>query len=229
MAEDWLDAFPPLKNLDGETAARLRGSALRITLPAGASVFTHGSPCRTYPFVVSGSIRVQMISEGGREIVLYRVGRGETCVLTTSCLLAGENYPAEAITESEVAAAILPAGWFQDLLARSAPFRAFIFQTYGRRITSLMLLIEEVAFRRVDVRLAEQLIDRCGGPGGALAITHQQLAAELGSVREVVSRQLKEFERRGWLALRRGRIDRVDVSALRNFLERASGATSFAP
>ena len=226
MAEEWLDAFPLLKTLDAASMARLRRSASLITLPAGSALFTNGSPCRSYLFVVSGSIRVQMMSEGGREIVLYRVGSGETCILTTSCLLAHEEYPAEATTESEVAAAVLPGDCFHDLLALSAAFRAFIFQAYGRRITNLMLLIEEVAFRRVDIRLAEHLIDRCGGMAGRLTMTHQQLAVELGSVREVVSRQLKKFERRGWLALRRGSIDIVDAPALRDFLDRDSKAAS---
>ena len=225
MADDWLAAFPLLKALDEGTTTTLRRSASLITVPAGSTVFTHGGECRSYLLVVSGSIRVQMSSEGGREIVLYRVGSGETCVLTTSCLLANEDYPAEAITETEVTAAVLPVARFHDLVARFAPFRAFIFQTYGRRITELMLLIEEVAFRRIDVRLAEHLISRSGGTCGQLATTHQQLAVELGSVREVVSRQLKEFERRGWLLLRRGSIEIVDVSGLRDLLDRDARLT----
>ena len=162
-----------------------------------------------------------MISEGGREIVLCRVGSGETHVLTTSHLLANEDYPAETTAETEVAAPVLPAGAFQDLLDQNRPFHAFIFQSYGRRIADLMLLIEEVAFQRVDVRLAESLINRCNGADGDLAMTHQQLAVESSSAREVISRQLKEFEGRDWLAVHRGRIDKIDISALRVFLERA--------
>lgn len=215
---DWLKAVPLLKGLEHETAEVLGRSASLVTMPKGCPVFAVGSPCRNSLLVISGSIRVQMISEGGREIVLYRVGSGETCILTTSCLLAAEAYPAEARTETEVVAALLPAEVFHALLGRSPLFRTHIFQTYGRRITDLMLLIDEVAFRRIDVRLARFLVDRCDKAGSGLAVTHQQLALELGSAREVISRQLKEFERRGWLILRRGQIDRVDVPALRRFL-----------
>lgn len=218
LENDWLKVVPLLKGLEYETAAVLRRSASLVILPPGAPVFAVGTPCRNSLLVISGSIRVQMISEGGREIVLYRVGAGESCVLTTSCLLAAEAYPAEARTETEVAAAVLPAGVFHDLLGRSPVFRTYIFQTYGRRITDLMLLIDEVAFRRIDVRLARFLVDRCERAGSGLAVTHQQLALELGSAREVISRQLKEFERRGWLILRRGQIDQVDVPAIRLFL-----------
>ncbi len=215
---DWLSVVPLLKGLEPETLQVLRQSATRVTMPAGSPVFTAGSPCRNALLVILGSIRVQMISEGGREIVLYRVGPGETCVLTTSCLLAAEDYPAEARAETEVAAAILPAAVFHDLLGRSVRFRTHVFQTYGRRITDLMLVIDEVAFRRIDLRLAKLLVERCDPRGRGLAATHQQLALELGSAREVISRQLKEFERRGWLILRRGQIDRVDIPALRLFL-----------
>lgn len=218
MADNWLDAFPHFKTLDPRAAASLRGAASLLALPAHSGLLAPGSPCRDFLFVISGVIRVQMISQSGREIVLYRIGGGETCILTTSCLLANEDYPAEAVTETAVVGAALPAAAFHELLDRSAAFRSFVFQTYGRRIADLMLLIEEVAFRRIDVRLAECLVSKCRGTNRGLAMTHQQLAVELGSAREVVSRQLKEFERRGWLTLARGRIDVVDVTALQAFL-----------
>lgn len=155
-----------------------------------------------------------MTAESGREIVLYRVDAGETCVLTTACLLAHEAYSAEGITESQVRAVTISARTFHELLGRSTVLREFVFRSYGSRISDLMLLVEEVAFKRIDLRLARFLADRADA-GGNLGATHQAIAVELGTAREVVSRQLKEFERQGLVALSRGRISVRDAAALR--------------
>lgn len=219
--EDWIAGFAPLQRLDASDRADLIRAARVLRLPAGAAPFSRGAPCEHYILIVAGTVRVQMIGESGREIVLYRVGQGETCILTTSCLLAGQDYPAEAITETEVVAAIVAGPAFHDLLARSAIFRDFVFQSFGRRLADLMVLVEEVAFRRIDARLAGLLLERAG-PGGALASTHQDLAIELGSAREVISRQLKDFERRGLVALQRGHVRIIDADGLRAVAARAT-------
>jgi CRP/FNR family transcriptional regulator len=163
--------------------------------------------------VLDGSVRVQKLGENGREIVLYRVGRGETCLLTTSCLIARERYPAEGITETEVRAAALPVEVFNEALALSAAFRGFVFAAFGARLAELMALIEAVAFERVEARLARRLLEAETASGEVIA-THQELAAELGTAREVVSRFLKEFERRGYVRLARGRIEIAERAAL---------------
>ncbi len=211
--DQWIDAFPALAALDAPARRTLAAAAQVVTLPRGAAPFRAGADCESYVLVIEGSVRVQMISEGGREIVLYRVEDGQTCILTTACLMADEAYPAEAIAETPVVAAILPASRFRALVADSAVFRHFVFAAYGRRLAELMALIQEVAFRRIDARLAELLLARAAA-GGDVAATHQELATELGSVREVVSRQLKEFERRGLVRLARGRVSLLDRSAL---------------
>lgn len=218
---DWTDAFPALAALDEASRRRLAAGAQVATLPRGAAPFRSGGSCETYVFVIRGSIRVQMVSESGREIVLYRVEDGQTCILTTACLMSGEFYPAEAVAETEVKAAVLPAAHFRDLVASSDGFRRFVFEAYGRRLADLMAVIQEVAFRRIDARLAELLLGRA--VAGEVAATHQELATELGSVREVVSRQLKEFERRGWLRLARGRITITDPRALAGLADRPAG------
>lgn len=218
-ADDWLAAFPQLKDLEEPARIRLADAARVKTLPSGFAAFGRGSPCESYLFIVSGTVRVQMISESGREIVLYRVGGGETCILTTACLLSQDDYPADARTETDVEVAMVPASAFRDLVAASAVFRDFVFRSYGRRIADLMLLLEEVAFRRVDVRLAKHLIARSAAD--ELTITHQELAVDLGSAREVISRQLKEFERRGWVVLRRGRIEIANAAALRDLADQS--------
>ncbi len=210
----WLDAFPGLAELGGDALRLLRTAAVPQTIPAGTVLFRSGSPCRHYFMILDGTVRVGMVGANGREIVLYRVGRGETCILTTACLMARRDYGAEGMAETAVGALALPRGPFEELIAQSAGFRDFVFTSYGARLTDLILLVEEVAFRRIDVRLAGLLIQRAAGAGG-LAITHQEIAVELGTAREVVSRQLKEFERRGWVALSRGRVTVVDGPALR--------------
>ncbi len=214
MPENWIDAFPGLAKLEQPARPILQRAAMVVTLPAGTAPFRHGDSCESFLFVLSGTVRVHMVSETGREIVLYRVEDGQTCILTTCCLMSNEDYPAEAVTESEVKAAVLPAAGFRELVARSTVFRDFVFSTYGRRILDLTLLVEEVAFRNIDLRLARFLLESMDAEG-RLSLTHQEVAVELGSVREVISRQLKEFERRSWVALRRGRIDVVDAGALR--------------
>lgn len=209
----WLARFPVLcATRDAvwlETARRMS----LVTLPAGARVFRPGDPCRHFLMLLEGAVRVQVVSEGGREIVLYRIGPGETCILTTACLFAGEPYPAEGVTETDVRAAALPLALFHETLAGSDGFRRFVFASFGERVAALLLLVQEVAFGRMDVRLAQRLL-RLGGADGALAATHQQLAAELGSAREVVSRLLKEFERHGWVRLSRGQIELLDREGL---------------
>jgi len=209
-----LEALARRAGLDEAARRRLAG-AHRVAVPAGAVLFRPGDRCESYLVVLSGTARVQHVSEGGREIVLYRIGAGETCILTTACLMAGEAYSAEGIAETAVEAVAVPQAAFHDLIAASASFRRFVFASYGARLADLMLLVEEVAFGRIDVRLARFLAAH-GGAAGTVAMTHQDLATELGTAREVVSRQLKEFERRGWVALHRGRIDLTDGTALRS-------------
>ncbi len=210
---DWPARFAGLDQLDPATRALLERAAMIVDLPAGAVPFRPAQPCDGYVFVISGAIRVQLLSETGREIVLYRVEAGQTCILTTACLMGGGEYPAEAVAETDVTAALLPNAAFHELLGRSPTFRAFVFGAFGRRFADLMVVVDEVAFRRIDLRLARFLLDHMDAER-RLALSHQEIAAELGSVREVVSRQLKEFERRGWITLDRRRVEILDTAAL---------------
>ena len=216
----WLSMFPKLARLDPDARGRLLREAQVASLPAGAVVFHDGDRCERYLMVLEGSVRVQMVAESGREVVLYRVGPGETCILTTACLLAGDDYGAEALSETPVRAVTLPGLTFDHLLATSPAFRRFVFASYGNRIGDLMLLIQEVAFRRVDGRLGRFLLDHRDAEG-CLELTHQALAKELGTVREVVSRLLKEFERRGLVVLGRGHICVTDAEGLRRLSDQS--------
>jgi CRP/FNR family transcriptional regulator len=164
--------------------------------------------------VIDGSVRVQALSPGGREVTLYRVGSGQSCVITTSCLIGQEDYPAEGVTETETTALILSQGVFKELLSKSEAFRRFVFANQGRRLSDLIHRVEDVAFGRVDARLARLLVGRSESGGGRISATHQQLASELGTAREVVSRQLKLFEKKGWIAVRRGAVEIHNPAAL---------------
>lgn len=200
--------------LDEKTRNAFFELAQKVTLPAGETVFHEGMACANFLFVQHGSVKVRKTSEQGREIVLYRVESGQSCLLTSFCLMNSEQYNAEGITETPVSALVLPAVHFHSLLETSASFRQLVFRSLGMRISDLLVRIEEVAFRRVDVRLAQYLAQY---PQRDLKITHQDLAVELGSVREVVSRQLKDFERKAWVGLHRGRIEILQRDQLRQF------------
>ncbi len=218
MTTDWLSSFPGLTNIDADVRQALLDSGQVVHVPAGTAVFQPGSECGQYLFLVDGTVRVQMVAENGREIVLYRVTGGETCVMTTACLLAHQNYGAEGMAETDIRAVAISDPVFKRLLGASELFREFVFSAYGARLADLMVLVEEVAFRRLDLRLADFLLKNQGGEG-TITTTHQALAVELGSVREVVSRVLKEFERRGWVKLSRGRIEVVDGAGLLGYID----------
>jgi len=158
MSANWTDDSPMLRELDEETKAMLRRSAARVVIPQGKVVFRPGDECLQFPLIVSGSIRVQRVTESGREIVLYRVTANETCILTIASLLASEHYAAEGITETEVVAYILRARPFDELMNSSSGFRRLVFEGYSRRITMLMSKIEELLCTRIDMRMAERLL-----------------------------------------------------------------------
>lgn len=201
--------YPALRDLP-QSAQRLIEHAQVFSLPAGAEVFNERQSCRGFPFVLRGGIRVVKAASNGRELPLYRVTPGETCVITSSCLLGHADYNARGMTEDETELLLLPREAFEALLAYE-PFRAFVFQLFSERIAELMQLIEEVAFRKLDQRLAALLLGR----GRVVHATHQQLADELGSVREFVSRLLKGFAAQGFVALGREQIEILDAAGLR--------------
>lgn len=179
--------------------------------PKDTVLFRHGSPCQQFFFVLSGSARVQYRAPEGGEIILYRVGKGESCALTISCLLGGSNYPAEGIVEENLTIAALSGKLLQQALA-DADFRRVVFANMGQRLLDLMLVIDAIAFQRMDKRLAQLLQQR----DLLINTTHQELARELGTAREVVSRLLKDFEHRGWLTLGRGRITVNNSAAIQH-------------
>jgi len=210
---DWTQRFDGLSNLSGVVRSRLLAHSAVVFVPENTVVFGPGKAPDSLLLLLEGCVRVQQLSEKGREIVLYRVNSGESCVLTTACLLASENYSAKGFAETDIEAVTIPQDIFDDLIAQSKEFRNFVFTAYSKRITELFTIIEEVAFQRLDIRLAQKLI-ALGKGQSYLKTTHQQLAVELGSAREVISRQLQEFQRRNWIAQSRGTIEMLDIGQI---------------
>lgn len=205
----WIERFHGLRTLPEPVKAQLVTDSTVMKVPAGTAVFGPGAVPDNLLFLLNGRVRVQQTSESGRDIVLYRVEAGESCVLTTACLLAHEPYSAEGVTETEVTAVAIPRGAFDRLMASSKEFREFVLTAYARRITDLFRVIDDVAFGRIDVRLAGRLLS-LASESDELATTHQQLATELGTAREVISRVLNDFQKRGFIAQSRGKITLLD-------------------
>ena len=210
-SESWLSLFPSLTGLPAAVSGELESLKV-MRVPKNTVLFRDGDACQGYVFVLNGSVRVQKMDVEGREIVLYRVEDGQTCMLTSACLLGDKPYPAEGIAELDTELVLIPAGRFDELLA-SSEFRKFALAMISDRIADLMALIEDVAFGRMDVRLIRRLMELDNGSHN-LRLTHQQLATELGTAREVISRILKDFERRGFVTLGRGEVNLNDLGAL---------------
>lgn len=213
MTVSWVERFPGLSRLEVAAKQRLAEHSEIVSIPEGTVVFGPGKSPENMLFLLDGTVRVQQVSDTGREIVLYRIHAGESCVLTTACLLAFEDYAAEGVAETPVEAAVVPRAVFDDLVARSPSFRSFVFAAFSKRITDLFRMVDEVAFQRVDVRLAHKLLELAEGQT-SISTTHQKLSVELGTAREVISRQLQEFQRRGWIEQARGTVTLLDTDAL---------------
>lgn len=184
-----------------------------LNLPEGTRVFQEGDECQGFVILKNGSIRVQKVAENGRMIVLYRVDPDNLCILTTSCLLGGRGYDAEGICEVDTEALVLPKAKFQEILDHSAGFREFVFSSLASRLTGLIVKINQVALTNVETRLLILLLQKSQATG-LLTMTHQDLASELGSAREVISRHLKRLEAQGLVRLGHGQIEILDVAAL---------------
>jgi len=203
LVERVCELFPVFRSFSAGALADLLAGSIPLEAPSGTLMFEASSPCRAFPMLLRGSIRVAKTAENGRELLLYRVTPGESCILTSSCLLGNAVYPARGVAESDLSGIVLPKEVFEGLVEQSPAFRDYIFGMFASRLSDLMLLVEEVAFRRLDQRLAGILLSK-GEP--LIHITHQGLADELGSAREIVSRLLKNFEEQGWVALGRQQI-----------------------
>ena len=222
MDTTWITKFKGLDRLPAPIKAELEAGSQIVTVPAGTQIFAPGQTADNLLLLIDGTVKVQQKSETGREVFLYRVHAGESCVLTTACMLAFEDYSAEGTTETDVTAVAIPRKTFDDLVAKSSVFREFVFTAYSRRITDLFTLIDDIVFQRMDVRLAGRLLELADSQD-VIHATHAVLATELGTAREVISRTLSEFQRRGWVVQSRGEVRLVVREGLERLVKTVGG------
>ena len=198
------------------------GLATRTQIPPSHSLFNLGDECDNYVIVETGKIRVELLSTNGQQLLLYRIVEGQSCVMTTSCLLGDNRYFAHATSETPVNLLLIPREKFRSLLIESSEFRDFVFDGFSERLSSLMQRTAELATNTVDQRLAASLLANAQtqgelvkeGNGSAVHLTHEQLAIEIGSAREVVSRRLAAFEKMGLIKRHRGHVEILDQDNL---------------
>ncbi len=212
---DWLRTYPALEKLDDPAWQKAVHKMNLMEVPTGTVVFRPGDPCANLLFLIKGRVRVFMTGDNGREIVLSHLKGGDLCVFTLTTLLQTADYSATAITETPTRAACLPAADFREAFAASRGFQDFILSTMAQRMHDTLYLLQEVAFERLEMRLVCFLL-RHGDSGEdrAIEMTHQQIASELGTTREMISRMLKDMERRGCVHLSRKRIELTDTRQL---------------
>lgn len=210
-----LKTFPFLKDGDDEIREQMQEHASIVKIPKGNCIFLEGDECKHFALVLTGTARVYKLGESGREITLYRLHPGDSCILTASCILSQNRFPAVAVAEENIESAVVPAHIFREWIGKYEVWRNYIFNLLANSLSSVMAMLEEVAFRRMDVRIAEYIISLAKHSHNGIKITHQDIAMELGTSREVVSRILKHFEYEKLISLQRGVITLNDVDKFR--------------
>ena len=205
--------LPFLQRADVELVGEFKQAAFLARIVKGKDVFIEGDHCDAIALLISGVVRVYKIGETGREITLYRFGLGESCILTANAILSQQSFPAIATVEQDAEAVMIPAEKFREWVSRFEIWRKFVFDLLSQRLSSVMAIVDEVAFQRMDTRVASLLLTR-SSVQNPIRITHQEIAAELGSSREVISRLLEDFSERGFIRVRRGEVEILDPDGL---------------
>lgn len=212
---NWLHAFPLLRTLPATTRETLRvGSSVRRLQP-GHALFKTGEQCEYAVLILAGTLRLQRTSEDGHEMTLNHLKPGDCCHITVSCTLASDDHHASVIADTESMVILIPRLLLQQLMADCDEWRKLVFKMLDSQVNNLIDMVERVAFGPIEKRLSEHLLTNCH-TDLVVYETHRELAADLGTAREVVSRALKKFERAGWISQRRGQITILDVTALQH-------------
>jgi CRP/FNR family transcriptional regulator len=219
QAQGAVELLPFLADPRSSIARAFASQATLARFPAGTTVFHEGDLCSTFSILASGEVRVFKIGETGREITLYRFGRGESCILTANCILSQQLFPAIAVVEQPAEAFVVPHAVFFDWIDEFSSWRTYVFQLLAQRFATVMMVVDEVAFRRMDARIAELLLRQTSPEQPALTLTHHAIAAELGTSREVVSRILADFAANLLVKLTRGTVTVVNRAGLLQRIE----------
>lgn len=206
-------AMPFLQRADEALAAELKREAQFATIPAGRDVFVDGDRVDGIALLLSGVVRVYKIGETGREITLYRFGLGQSCILTANAILSQKSFPAIATVEEDAEAVMIPAEVFRVWVNKYDLWREFVFDLLSERLSTVMAVVDEVIFKRMDRRVASLLL-RQARVQNPMRVTHQEIAAELGSSREVISRILEDFSKEGLVESGRGTVEVLDFKGL---------------
>jgi len=191
-----IEVFPFVNNSQALKEALIESCSI-VKLPKGSFICMEGNQCTLLPLVLSGTARIYKFSESGREITLYRLDRGQSCILTASCILAEIDFPAFAIAETDIEALAVPTVKFQLWMDEFAGWRSYVFTMLANRLSTVISVVEEIAFRDMDSRLSNYLLIQADTDLLVIPKTHETIASDLGTSREVVSRLLKGFEREG--------------------------------
>lgn len=195
--------FPRLKDAEKEVRDDFFNQGKAINLVKSEFINIEGNICGNVAFLLSGQARVYKMSEGGREITLYRIESGESCILTVSCILSDQNFPAFAVADQDLQAIIVSSDNFQRWVRQYSFWQEYVFNLVSKRLGAIIAVVEEIAFNKIDTRIAKHLLTV---KDSIIAETHQEIASEIGTSREVVSRILKDFEHEGLITLSRGKI-----------------------
>jgi len=211
---DVLDALPFLEGYVKGGVEEFLNHAVYSKIPKGKIITTEGEKCISFSFVLSGSIKVYKVADNGREITLYYLNRGESCILTASCILSKKTFP--AISEAEVDTEVLsiPSAVLLNWVDKYEHWRAYVFNLMSSRLANIITIVEEIIFRNVDIRLANYLLKYSREGQNIISRTHSSIASDIGTSREVVSRLLKEFEESGIISLSRGHINIINLNLL---------------
>jgi CRP/FNR family transcriptional regulator len=207
--------LPVLKEATSQLVREFQQVAFLTRIPAGHDVFLEGDSVDAIALLISGAVRVYKIGETGREITLYRFGHGESCILTANAILSQRSFPAIATVEKDAEAVMIPADKFRDWVKRYDPWREFVFELLSDRLSTVMAVVDQVVFQRMDRRVASLLL-RKFKVANPIQITHQEIAGELGSSREVISRILEDFSQKGVVEVGRGTVEILDLEGLAN-------------
>jgi CRP/FNR family transcriptional regulator, anaerobic regulatory protein len=194
----------------------LESSISELNVKKGARLRSSDSECLGVLIVRAGELRAYIQSEDGREVTLYKLGPGEVCVLSASCILNSIDFDVmiSAAADSEVLRVGI--GAFEDVMRHNVWAENFAYKSAVERFSDVMWAVEQILFMRFDRRLAAYLLDASrADAGGAVHATHEEIALDVGSAREVVSRMLKHFETQGWVGLTRGSVQVLDRAALK--------------
>jgi len=184
-------------------------------IPKGQFIAMEGENCNYLPIVKSGLVRVYKLSQNGQEMTLYRIKPGESCILTMSCLLTNEQFPAIAFTETESEIILIDAKSIKSWVNKYTVWRDYIFNYMSSIILKVLTLLENTTFNRTETRIIDFLLLNSDEKGDQLTLTHQHIASEIGTSREVVSRILKELESQQIIKLSRGSISILKKEALK--------------